>query len=82
MIEKIDAINRAKDYFHGKGNKELLAMYSSPDLWIMFGGFPEKEQIGNIPIAIDKKSGEISNFVMTDTNNMNLILSATEEIIE
>lgn len=83
MIEYKDALKIAKDYYYAKGQQELTKMYETDEMWIVYGGKKGQIKIGGAAITINKKNGQIENFILPSKENFAIIKAAKlVEIVE
>lgn len=76
MVEKNEALEIAKRYYQENGSQEITKFYDAEKSWIVFGGRPGQVKIGNSGIAIDKKCGEISGFILPSKENFEILKKA------
>ena len=68
MIDFVDAITHAKDYF-AKSNEVILDCKETEDSWIFSGGIEGKRKFGINAIEIDKANGNIHLFRLPNKKN-------------
>lgn len=65
MIDIIDAYNMAVSHFHAqKANAKIACVLEYPAGWIFYEGDENIVEVGATGIIIDKKTGQISDFLM------------------
>lgn len=76
MIDFKKAIEIAQKYYQEKGQLNLTKIYEAENIWIVYAGKREQPKFGNAGIAIDKKTGAISSFILPSRTNFEILKNA------
>ena len=81
MVSRVDVLKIAKDYYKSMGEKRIAKVLEYTDSYIIY---PEScvGRIGGMAIRIDKKDGEIRNFILPSKENFAILKNSKEIEIE
>ena len=68
----------AKEFYAKKGLPDILEVYETSDVWIVFGGIKGKVIYGSVGISISKDDGGIRDFVLPSEQNFECLEQATK----
>lgn len=72
------ALQIAKEFYLKRGLPDILEVYETSDLWVVFGGIKGRVLYGSIGIAISKSDGHISDFELPSEQNFKYLELATK----
>lgn len=82
MIDFELAKKIAKEYYDERGMDKLTKVYESNDIWVVYATKDGKIRYGGHGIAINKETGEISDFILPSKENFEILRNAKLTVLE
>lgn len=73
MVNYIEAIEIATNYYSQKSEQEITKVYENENSWIVFAGKKNMPRFGSAGISIDKRTAETSVFMLPNRENFEIL---------